>query len=258
MNQTDIATATAHQGLTTRKDAWWVEPALVAIGFTCFIVYATFRAFENNWYEIGTYLSPFYSPKLPVPEFLQQMVPFISPAFLILWIPAGFRATCYYYRKAYYRAYFLDPPACSVGHFGGDKYCGENSFPFILQNLHRYFFYFATIVLAVLWYDVFVAMYNAGHPRLTVLSMVMLANVVFLSGYSFGCHAFRHLVGGRLDCFSCPSAQGQYKLWGSVTKLNEHHMFWAWLSLFSVGFTDFYIRQYAAGAFSDFPLLGPF
>ncbi|HEY9788306.1 MAG TPA: hypothetical protein V6D17_23155 [Candidatus Obscuribacterales bacterium] len=246
---TQTAHEHSHTGLTQRKDTWWIEPALVAIGFGAFGVYATYRAFENDFYEIGPYLSPFYSPKIVL-----DWIPF-SPAFLILWIPLLFRATCYYYRKAYYRAYFLDPPACSVGHWGGNKYCGESSFPFVLQNLHRYFFYLATIVLAFLWYDVVIAFFYEGF-RITSVNLVMLANVILLSGYSFGCHAYRHLCGGALDCFSaCSRSKARFKVWSFITKLNEHHMAWAWMSLFSVGFTDFYIRQIAQGSMPDIPFI---
>ena len=119
----------------------------------------------------------------------------------------------------------------------------------ILQNLHRYFFYLAVLVLAVLWWDALYALLpNFQWKGFTLLNLIMLANVMLLSGYTFGCHAYRHLVGGKLDCFSCPSAQPRYKMWQFVSKLNEHHMGWAWFSLFSVAFTDFAIRQVASGA----------
>ncbi len=247
MEQTKSLDQHAVFGKTSRKDAWWIEPVLVGLGFAAFIIYATYRAFENNYFEIGPYLSPFYSPKFNFDWW------HMSPAFLILWIPAGFRATCYYYRKAYYRAYFADPPACAVGHLGGEKYCGETTFPLVMQNLHRYFFYLATIVLVVLWYDAIKAFLFDGKFGISLLSLIMLANVILLSGYSFGCHACRHLVGGKLDCFSANSCtKSQFKVWHWVTKLNEHHMLWAWLSLFSVGFTDFWVRQVASGAFPEF------
>lgn len=228
-----------------------MEPMLVAIGFTCFIAYATFRAFENNYYEVNQYLSPFYSPKLLF-DWWQ-----FSPAILILWVPAGFRATCYYYRKAYYRAYFMTPPACGVVGTSGKGYSGETKFPFILQNLHRYFFYAAAIVLFILWYDAIVSFFTPNEHKFTasVLSFVMVANCVFLSGYTFGCHAYRHLCGGSLDCFSsCDKAKTQFKIWQMVTHLNHHHMLWAWLSLFSVGFTDFYIRSVCTGAMNPITL----
>jgi hypothetical protein len=201
---------------TKRHDSWWVEPLLVAVGFGLFIIYATYRAFQNQYFEVDNYISPFYSPKLAFDWWKW------SPAILILWIPAGFRATCYYYRKAYYRAYFLDPPGCAVGHFGGHNYTGETSF------------------------------------RLGWGSVVYFVNVVLLSNYTLGCHVFRHLVGGKLDCFTCPNGKPkpQYGAWKFVTKLNEHHMFWAWLSLFSVGIADAYTMWVVQNRVDD-TIFGP-
>ena len=93
---------------TTRIDNWWVGPLFTSIGLLAFIFYSTWAAFQNEHYQWGPYLSPFYAPLL---EF--EWWP-LSPAFLILWAPAGFRFTCYYYRKAYYRSVFLTPSACAV------------------------------------------------------------------------------------------------------------------------------------------------
>lgn len=249
MNETKTAAPPAALGATARRDAWWIEPLLVGVGFGLFGIYATFRAFQGAFYEWGPYLSPFYSPKLAFTWWHW------SPAILILWVPLGFRATCYYYRKAYYRAYFLDPPACAVGHLGGNKYCGESTFPFLLQNLHRYFLYAATIVLAFLWYDALASFNWGGKFGFGVGSLVLLANVILLSNYTLGCHAFRHLIGGRLDCFSCsPASKGQFRLWSWVTGLNERHMLWAWVSLFSVGYADFYVWMVSAGVFTDLRL----
>lgn len=250
MNETHAAQSTDKPFSTRRTDNWWMEPALVAIGFGLFIVYSTFRAFEFNFFEYKNYLSPFYSPNL-VEWFHLDWWKF-SPAILILWIPAGFRATCYYYRKAYYRAYFLDPPACSVAHFGGHKYCGEQKFPLVVQNIHRYMLYLAIVVIAILWWDTYLAFTRDGKLFVGLGSIVFLINVILLSNYTFGCHAWRHIVGGKLDCFSCSgTAKMRHGLWEWVTKLNEHHMFWAWMSLFSVGFTDFYVRSVAAGWWVD-------
>ncbi|MBI4532875.1 MAG: succinate dehydrogenase [Candidatus Melainabacteria bacterium] len=249
MNDTKTASRTAGLGSTARHDAWWIEPATVAIGFGIFIVYATWRVLEGAYYEWGPYLSPFYSPKLAF-DWWQW-----SPAILVLWVPALFRATCYYYRKAYYRAYFWDPPGCAVGHLGGERYSGESKFPLIFQNLHRYFLYLAIIVLGFLWYDAIVSFNFEGSFGIGLGSLVLLGNVLFLSNYTFGCHAFRHLIGGRLNCFSCSQAtKTQLKAWQVVSKLNEHHMLWAWVSLFSVGFADFYVRMLATGTFTDIRL----
>ncbi len=254
---------------TTRSDVWQKGIVAIATVFTLFIVYATWRAFENNYYEIGNLLSPFYSPKLPWPHALDFLpLALRSPAVLILWIPAGFRATCYYYRKAYYRSYFMTPPACAVSGYKPSwinnligKYKGETAFPFVLQNIHRYMFYLATIVLAILWWDALQTLFVNGHFfnfgffQISVGTLVYFVNVVFLSNYSFGCHAFRHLIGGRMDCFSCgEQAKTCLGFWEKVSKLNEHHQFWAWLSLFSVAGTDFYTRCVASGAIQDLVL----
>ncbi|HZS52517.1 MAG TPA: hypothetical protein VFA54_16740 [Bryobacterales bacterium] len=239
-------------GATLRRDAWWTEllPVIILLGL--FGIYATVRAFEGNYYEWGPYLSPFYSPLIDAQH---QWWP-LSPAILILPFPLLFRVTCYYYRKAYYRAFFLDPPACAVGEPGEHRYQGETSFPFILQNLHRYFFLIALVILAILWYDAIVAFDFDGHFGIGLGSLIMLVNVLLLTGYTLGCHSLRHLIGGKLDCFSCAVAGGpRHNAWKWVTRLNEHHMFWAWTSLISVGSTDAYIRMLAAHAITDLRLL---
>lgn len=251
MSEAKTAKPVSHPEMTTRKDNWWLEPLLIATGFTAFIIYATYRVFENGLYEYNQYLSPFYSPHF---EFEWWH---FSPAILILWIPAGFRATCYYYRKAYYRSYFLTPPACAVDMHGPDKYTGETKFPLVFQNMHRYFFYLAVVVLVILYYDAVKSLMppNGGFS-LSVLSLVMFANCILLSNYTFGCHAYRHLCGGCLNSFSdSPRAKSRFQIWNLVTKLNLKHQFWAWMSLFSVAFTDFYIRQVCAGSMDPFVFL---
>ena len=234
-------------GVTQRRDNWWLQPLAVFLGLSAFGVYSTWAALQGNNYQWGPYLSPLYSPLLPHWGGL-------SPAIFILWMPLGFRATCYYYRKAYYRAFFLDPPACGVGEFGEHRYCGENAFPFLLQNLHRYFLYLAILVLCFLWKDAYDGFWFDGHFGVGIGSLVLLANCTLLSGYTFGCHSLRHLVGGRLNSFHGGSAEMRHGCWKGVTALNEHHQLWAWVSLCVVGFTDFYVRMVAMGVFTDLRL----
>jgi hypothetical protein len=192
----------------------------------------------------------------------------LSPAFLILVFPLGFRMTCYYYRRAYYRAFFLDPVACSVGE-ARHNYRGETKFPFVLQNLHRFFMYAAVVLIFILSYDVClatrwpvagVAPNGDMFPGPTqfgvgVGTLVMTVNVVLLAAYTFGCHSLRHLVGGSVDCFSCArGGRARYGLWRGVSRLNSSHMLWAWCSLFSVALTDVYIRLCAMGVITDIRL----
>ena len=218
--------ANAGFGDTNRNDNWWVAPMITAVVLGAFVVYGTFRAFYNAEYEVRNdthayLLSPFYSPLL----IFDWLPSWISPAFLILWAPGGFRLTCYYYRKAYYRAFFADPPACAVGEPGsfcglprGTKYKGETRL-LLFQNLHRFFLYLALVFLVILALDFILSCIwpsSSGGKELglSVGSLVLLANVTLLSLYTFSCHSFRHLVGGRLNSFSKSSTgKVRYRLW---------------------------------------------
>jgi hypothetical protein len=246
-------------GATDRKDRWWLIPVVQALGLVILIGYANYAAIlgpaHYHYIDNGRdYLSPFYSPYLH-PSWLPS---WLSPALLILVFPLGFRTTCYYYRKAYYRSFFADPMGCSVGEVRSKGYCGETKFPFILQNLHRYFLYAALVFLIILWWDVVKAFLfrdpATGAPFLGVGggSLAILASTGTLTLYTFSCHSLRHLIGGKLDCFSCAVAGGpRHKAWGWVSILNEHHMGYAWVSLFAVCFADFYVRMCSMGVFTD-------
>jgi hypothetical protein len=81
----------------------------------------------------------------------------------------------------------------------------------------------------------------------------LVVNVVLLGGYVFGCHAFRHLVGGTLDRIS--EHPVRHKLYDCVSCLNAAHRRWAWASLFWVGFSDVYIRLCSMGVWHDWRIL---
>lgn len=233
---------------TERKDAWWIGPLLTAIGLTIFGVYAFWAALQGNHYEWGPYLSPFYSPLI-----IADWWP-VSPAFLILWAPLGFRGTCYYYRKAYYRSMFLTPPACAVGGVP-HNYHGERLL-FVFQNLHRYFVPFALALIVFLAHDAVVSFIWPDGFGIGIGTIVLTLNVIFLSAFTFGCNSLRHFVGGNVDCYSCVRFGNQrYKLWQLVTRFNEHHQEWAWISLFWVGFADLYVRLVSMGIITDLRIL---
>lgn len=245
-----------------RKDNYFTEPVLTAIVFIAFGIYVTFRAFENKYFATGTLLSPLYSPDFSS----WGRALHISPAIFILPVPLLFRTTCYYYRKAYYRAFFADPYACGVKEpLPRKNYTGERQFPFVWQNIHRYAFYLAAIVMVILWWDAIWSFTHAAsgiadppgspaalagrHFGITVGSIVFLVNVILLSLYTFSCHSWRHLSGGCVNCFS--KAPTRHSLWHTVTHFNENHMLWAWCSLFSVAIADLYVRCVASGLFPD-------
>ena len=223
-----------------------IIPVWIVLGG--FGIYATLRAFEGAYYSWGPYLSPFYSPLIDPQHHWWPL----SPALLILGGPLSFRLTCYYYRKAYYRAFFLDPPGCAVAERPTRRYSGETRFPYILQNLHRYTMYIAIIFLGFLWHDAIRAFFFPDGIGVGVGTIVLLVNVILLSLYLLSCHSVRHLIGGKLDCFSCAKfGMVRHKGWRRITSLNEHHMLLAWISLCTVGFADFYIRLVSSGAIRD-------
>jgi hypothetical protein len=235
-----------------RRDAWWLQPAVTAVVLTAFVVYATWAAFQNAHYTYGPYLSPFYSPNLgPRPGWLPGWLPY-SPALVILPFPGLFRVTCYYYRGAYYKAMWADPVACTVREPRA-TYLGEQTFPLIVQNVHRYFLYVALIFLVILARDVWQATQFADGFGIGVGTLVLATNVVLLSCYTFGCHSLRHVVGGYLDRMAGrPVRRTAY---ACVSCFNRWHMRWAWLSLFGVAFADIYVRLCSMGIWHDWRLV---
>jgi hypothetical protein len=266
MSSIDVPVTHRGFGQTSRRDTWWVQPVVVFIALGAFVVYATWAAFQGEHYRFGPYLSPFYSPELfgdpqhawfgGRPDWWPGWLPF-SAALIILPLPGGFRVTCYYYRGAYYKAFWADPPSCSVGE-PRKSYLGERSFPLIVQNVHRAFLYTAIWIWLILAYDAWEAFWfpaAAGDTEFGIGmgTVVLVVNVILLGGYAFGCHSLRHIVGGYIDRMSkAPAHKAAY---GCVSCLNRRHMTWAWLSLFSVAFADLYVRMCSMGVWTDWRIL---
>ena len=279
--------ATGRRGFleTTRSDSWWLFPAITLIYFLSFLVYSTWAALQGKFYYFdgggAQYLSPMYSPILWVdptvagaaplhhawlgvwPDWLPKSIFGIlplTPALLILWMPGGFRLTCYYYRGAYYKAFWGDPPNCAVGEPGFRKqnFRGERWAPLVIQNIHRYFLYIALIFIGILSYDAILSFIFVNPDRthrfgIGVGSLVLTANAVLLAFYTFGCHSLRHVVGGVKDCVSASPAR--FKTYQCVSCFNRWHMQWAWISLFWVGFTDVYVRLCSMGIWTDWRIV---
>lgn len=246
---------------TLRTDRWWLVPGLTVLGLTAWVAYATVRVFlqNNYWVAEHHYLTPFYSPCVStgcIPEaahfgrFLPDhpLIPYaaLSLPFLLL-----FRMTCYYYRKAYYRSFWLSPPACAVPD-GHARYTGETRFPLILQNLHRYFFYAAGVITVINTYDAVLAFNGENGFGVGLGNLILVGNVLMLWGYTLSCHSCRHVTGGRLKHFS--KHPWRYRWWTFVSKLNTRHMQFAWITLGTLAVTDAYIMAVSAGWINDLRL----
>jgi hypothetical protein len=243
-------------GQTERKDAWWAPQAITFVLITAFLIYIHWALFQGEHYAYGPYLSPLYSPEIwgyshhallgPPPSWFPT---WYSPAMLILVFPAGFRFTCYYYRGAYYKSFWADPPGCAVGE-PRKHYLGEQTLPLILQNLHRYFLYAALVYIFILGWDAVKAFFFEDGFGIGVGSLVLTANVLLIAGYTFGCHSFRHLIGGGKD--TLPKSGVGRGCYEGCSALNRRHMLFAWSSLVVVTFSDIYVRLCSMGVISDF------
>ncbi|PRY01944.1 hypothetical protein [Allonocardiopsis opalescens] len=246
---------------TFRTDNWRLSPILTVLGLAGFVGYATFRSFQQDhyWVELYHYLTPFYSPCLSatcepgsavfgtLPWAFPWFMPFAAATlpFLLL-----FRLTCYYYRKAYYRAIWQAPTACAVRE-PHRSYSGETRFPLLGQNLHRYFFWIAGAIAVLNTYDALVALFHGhnGGFGIGLGNLILLANVVLLWCYTLSCHSCRHAFGGRLRSFSRHPVR--YWMWTQISRLNTRHMQFAWITLGSLVLTDLYVALLSSGVITD-------
>ena len=265
---THLQVASGHPsgfGASCRKDRWWAGPTATVVGLLAFIVYTTWAVFQGEHFTAGPYLSPFYSPVLFTPpsgegmshawfgdwpSFWPDFVP-ASPGILILMFPALLRFTCYYYRKAYYRAFAGSPPGCAVVPLAeGKPYHGETKL-LIFQNLHRYALYLALPYIPILTYDAILGLSHQGEAGIGLGTVIMFLNAFFIGAFTLGCHAFRHLIGGHDDCMSCGQSTLKFSAWKGASWLNGRHQKFAWISLFWVMGTDLYIRLCSMGVIVD-------
>jgi hypothetical protein len=253
---------------TRRVDYWWLAPLATVVGLVLFFGYLTFRAFNATYVWYDPYISPTVAPPVFTPAagypgsvpldhswfgaFPSWWPPFLpqSPAFFLPGLAIAFCITCYYYRGAYYKSFFQSPTSCAVRGLPR-RYRGETAV-LLFQNLHRYTLYGALLLLVFLWWEGFAAFFRGGRFGIGVGTVVMLMNAALLTGYTFGCHSWRHLIGGRLDCFTCDGVVSpRFRMWKGSSWLNDRHMAFAWFSLVWVAFTDLYIYLVSSGTIRD-------
>jgi hypothetical protein len=244
---------------TLRTDAWWAYPITVAGFLTIALGYSTWAAFQTSGYFSHPYISPIFSPCLAVncEHATFRLIGswwVLSPALIVVLLPIGFRMTCYYYRKAYYRAMFFSPPACAVNEPVPNSpfKAGESKGPFLLMNLHRYFWYLMILNMVFLTWDTVNAFRFEDGWHVNVGSLVFLVMIATMSLYMLSCHSCRHVIGGNLNSFSDHPLR--YRSWKFVTRLNRQHGPYALASLLWIPVTDIYVRLLASNAITDFRL----
>jgi hypothetical protein len=251
---------------TLRKDNWKKSPLLTFIGLSAFVLFGFIRTATQSAYFIEgahyTYLSPFASPCVSTTcapgasdfgHWFGAFPAMVPLAILTLPFLLGFRLTCYYYRKAYYRAFWQSPVACAVPEPRG-KYTGETRFPLIIQNAHRYFWMVAVLISLVNTLDAIKAFHGTAGFGLGLGNIIIVVNVLLLWSYTMGCHSCRHITLGRINHFSKHPVR--YWLYQRVSWLNGRHMQFAWTSLAAVLLTDAYIALVSSGTISDLRFIG--
>ena len=247
-------------GRTNRIDKWWSQPFLMGFSLTLAMIYTFWRLII---YDTGIYyeqdgsivMSPLFSPNILEWNIFGLSTwdhpSWVNAAILIIWIPFGFRGTCYYMRRVYYRSFFVSPAACWVDepeinkkHSKGEKGV------FILNNLHRYFLYAAMIIILIKWWDVTHTLtFNEGYG-FSLGTFVMGIEAFLLTMYVTSCHALRHLAGGVLDRWTTGISKIRGYLFGKLSIANRSHGFWFWISLAFVFIGDLWVLAVNEGYFS--------
>lgn len=259
----------------SRKDRYWISSAATIITFTVFVIYSTIRAFMGKFFSTyydghhftwlastltspgairPHYWSPFYSPYLgSILHYHIGNWP-ISASLYVLIFPLSFRLSCYYCRRAYYRAVFQDPGACAVKElFARRGYSGETKMPSKLFNFHRYALYAAIILVIFHWWHLYNAFFytqnGSTHFGAGLGTLIFLVDTLALTAYTFSCHSFRHLIGGVINRFS--TSRTRHGLWTRVTAMNNWHAQFFWISLTTVLTADLYVYLVSSGAVTD-------
>ena len=263
-------------GRTNRIDNWWSKPMAMGIGLTAALIYTVWRLFLYGTetanggslisYELhgSTVMSPIFSPNVLEWNLFGlnewNHPEWVNAAILVLWIPFGFRGTCYYMRRVYYRTFFASPTACWVDEPDINKaigYKGEKRL-FIFNNLHRYFLYAAMIILVIKWWDVTHTIHftedGINGYGASIGTFVMGLEAFLLTMYVTSCHALRHLAGGMLDRWTTGISRARGVLFGKISVLNRSHGFWFWTSLIFVFLGDLWVLAVAEGHLSDMVL----
>ena len=246
---------------TQRIDNWWTEPFWMASALTIAVLYTGMRVLiwdGDIQYDNHRVTSPIFSPDVLHLLHITNHPGWMNSAMLILWIPFGFRGTCYYMRRVYHRTFFQNPTGCMIAKPELNYaigYKGEKGL-FILNNIHRYMLYLAILILSVKFYDVILTTkFSDGSRAISIGTLILGIESFLLLMYVTSCHAFRHLFGGGMNRWRGGLSGVFGSLYRTVSKVNVHHSFWFWTSLAMVFLGDLFVLAVAEDILSDQILL---
>ena len=249
-------------GRTDRIDNWWAQPFWMGLALTAALIYTAWRLIlfpESIHYKLegSTVVSPIFSPNILEWSLFGlnewEHPSWVNAAILVLWIPFGFRGTCYYMRRVYYRTFFQSPTGCWVDEPDINKkigYGGEKRL-FIFNNLHRYFLYAAMIIIVIKWWDVTHTLHFDTGWGFSCGTFIMATEAFLLTMYVTSCHALRHLAGGSLDRWVSGISALRGRLFKRISVFNRSHGFWFWTSLGFVFLGDLWTIAVAEEYISD-------
>ncbi len=243
-------------GRTDRRDGWLGQPFVMALALVALMVYTGWRLLVMDGdihYDDHRVTSPF-SPDVLHLSGLTEYPGWLNSAILILWLPFGFRGTCYYMRRVYYRSFFASPVACWVDEPDINKkigYAGERRL-FIFNNLHRYFLYAAIAILLFKWWDVvhsctlgmdsfLTSQHCPGHRIVPAHHVCDVVSRV---------QAPRRRRSDRWNG-GLSSLRGRLFALVSSPRLNQSHGFWFWTSLGFVFIGDLFVMAVANGTIPE-------
>ena len=248
-------------GPTSRRapcTRWWVEPAVTFTLLVAWLAYALVGplAITTSGSTTTSRRSPPCLSASCVPESAtsgrgsESSPPFVPLGLLVLPFLLEFRLTCYY-RKAYYRSFWLSPSG--VRRRGAAWGTGETRFPLILQNAHRYFFYAAIVVSLINTYDVIRAFHGEdGGFSIGLGTIIMLVNVVLLWALTVS-----YPPAGTWSAAGCGTSPSIRPATGCGLRCRSSTlaMELAWTTLATLLVTDAYIGLVSAGVLTDLRLV---
>ena len=212
---TDAVTLREHGfAKTQRRDAWWAGPLVTALVLGGFVIYTTFRIFQNAYFQFGHGTE--VAARACVSA-LADVLAAVGAAGLgagvdfagdVHSVDAGrVSADVLLLSQGVLPGVLFGSAGVRGGRAAG-PICRARRGCCCFRIFIATFLYVALVFIVILGYD---AIHSFIWPTadggltfgVSVGSLVLTTGTTLLALYTFSCHSLRHLVGGNVDCFSC-------------------------------------------------------